>query len=138
MDRAVSCAALRARQRAAEFGRNARGSVAVESAIVVPAFLLFIFTLIETSVLCWTQVSLQFSVESAARCAAVNSTTCGSTSAVQTYAAGQMFGLSVPSSDFTVTQPSCGHKVVATYPFNFGLPFVYSKTINLAAQSCHP
>lgn len=134
MNCAVSCAG----RRAAIFRQDGRGSISVESAIVVPAFLLFIFTIIEASVLCWTQVSLQFSVESAARCAAVNSTTCGTSTAVKTYAAGQMFGLSVPSSDFTVTQPSCGHKVVATYPFNFGLPFVYSQTINLAAQSCHP
>lgn len=114
------------------------GSVSVESAVVLPVFLLFVFVIMEGAFLCWTQASLQFSVEAAARCAAVNSTQCGTTSNIQSYAATKVFGMSVPSSDFTVTTPSCGHDVAASYPFGLGLPFVYSQTITLTAESCHP
>ena len=114
------------------------GATAVENAIVLPVFFLFIFAVIEAGILCWTQTSLQFSVESAARCAAVNSTLCGTSTAVQTYAASQVWGLSVPSSDFNVSQPSCGHEVTISYPFSFIVPVVHPGTITLTAQSCHP
>jgi hypothetical protein len=49
----------------------------------------------------------------------VNPTICGSTSAVQNYAASQTFGITVSSSSFIVSQPSCGYQVSISYPFNF-------------------
>jgi hypothetical protein len=55
----------------------------------------------------------------AARCAAVNTTLCGTTSAIQTYAASQTYGITIASSTFTYTQRSCGYQVSASYVFSF-------------------
>jgi Flp pilus assembly protein TadG len=114
------------------------GTTAVETAIVLPAFLLLLLGLIECGILFWTQSSLQFAVEAAARCAVVNSTLCGNTSAIQSYAASQVTGLTVASSSFSVGQPSCGYLVSISYPFSFVDPNLFPWSIMLNAQSCHP
>jgi Flp pilus assembly protein TadG len=118
--------------------RAREGVAAVEMAILLPAFLTVLLGVIEFGRLFWTQTALQFAVEAAARCAAVNATTCGSSSATQTYAASQAFGLSIPSTDFTVSQPSCGNKVSIAYSFGFVVPKLFPWTVTLNAQSCHP
>jgi Flp pilus assembly protein TadG len=119
------------------------GATAVETAIVLPAFLLLLFAVIEGGLLFWTQSTLQFAVEAAARCEAlnwkvVNPTLCGSTSAVQSYAASQVLGITVASSSFNVSQPSCGYQVSISYPFTFIVSGLYPGTITLNAKSCHP
>jgi Flp pilus assembly protein TadG len=108
--------------------------------IVLPAFLLLLFAVIKGGILFWTQTTLQFAVEAAARCAVVNSTKCGSTSAIQSYAASQAadIGITGSSSSFNVSQPSCGHQVSISYPFSFIVTELFSGTITLNAQSCHP
>jgi hypothetical protein len=58
-----------------------------------------------------------------------------STSAIQTYAAQQSFGLNPPASDFTVSTPACGNQVSASYPFPFT---AYIGNLTLSAQACFP
>jgi Flp pilus assembly protein TadG len=117
------------------------GTTAVETAIVLPAFVLMLFAIIEGGLLFWTQSTLQFAVEAAARCAAlaaVNTAQCGSTSAIQSYAVTQATGITVSSTSFNVSQPSCGYQVSISYSYNFILTYLYAGTITLNAQSCHP
>jgi Flp pilus assembly protein TadG len=123
---------LRALRRACD------GTTAVETALVLPAFILMLFGVIEGGLIFWTQATLQAAVEAAARCAAVNTTQCGSTSAIQTYAAAQATGITVSSSSFSVTQPSCGYQVSISYSYSCILTLLYSGAITLNAQSCHP
>ena len=80
-------------------------------AIVLPVFLMLVFGIEEFGRLFWLQSSLQYAVEQAARCAAVNTTLCGSASAITAYAADSVFGASVPSTDFTSSAPACGHEI---------------------------
>jgi Flp pilus assembly protein TadG len=133
------------RKRLVGLAKACDGATAVETAIVLPAFLLLLFAIIEGGLLFWTQSSLQFAVEAAARCEAlnlnptvVNPTICGSTSAVQSYAASQTFGITVSSSSFIVSQPPCGYQVSISYPFSFIVSGLYPGTITLNAKSCHP
>ena len=114
------------------------GAAAVETAIVLPAFLLLLFAVVEAGLLFWTQTTLQFAVEAAARCATVNTTVCGSTSAIQSYAAAQAAGMTVSSASFNVSQPSCGNQVSISYTFSFIDTALFPGTITLNAQSCHP
>jgi Flp pilus assembly protein TadG len=126
------------RGRLAALAKACDGTTAVETAIVLPAYLLFLFAIIEGGLLFWTQTTLQSAVEAAARCAVVNTTQCGSTSAIQSYAAAQTPGMTISSSSFNVSQPSCGYQVSISYPFSFIVTELFSGTITLNAQSCHP
>ena len=120
------------------FGHACEASTAVESAMIFPVFFLLLFGIIEAGILFWTQSTLQFAVEAAARCAVVNSSVCNTTSAIQDYAVSQATGLTVSSSSFSVTSPSCGHQVSVSYPFSSLVPGLIPWTITLNATSCHP
>jgi Flp pilus assembly protein TadG len=118
------------------------GTAAVEIAILMPVFLVFLFGIVEFGRLMWTQAALQFAVEAAARCYAID-TNCTSASATQDYASQQVFGLTVASSAFDASNgagTSCGgYEVqVSDYPFSFIVPALFPWTITLNAQSCHP
>jgi Flp pilus assembly protein TadG len=143
LDAIMDCSAARliigTRGRLAALAKACDGTTAVETALVLPAFLLLLFAIIEAGFLFWTQTTLQSAVEAAARCAVVNSTLCGSTSAIQTYAASQAYGMTISSSSFSVSQPSCGYQVSISYSFNLIVTRLFSTSaITLTAKSCHP
>src|SRR5208282_5549257 len=113
--------------------RDTHGGPAVEFALLIPFLILLFLGIFEFGRAIWVQGIIDYAVEQAARCASINSTTCGSTSATRTYAAGQAAPLPNGSSScpsgatcpvFTATQPSSGtcsgeNEVTATYAFNF-------------------
>jgi Flp pilus assembly protein TadG len=120
------------------FIRDTRAATAVEFGLTAPAFFAGLMAAFEIALLLWTQLGLQHGAEMAARCASVNSAICGNTSATQSYAVSQAFGLSVPASTFSVATVGCGSQVTANYDFGiisgfFGLP-----KITLKAKSCFP
>lgn len=120
------------------FARDARGGSAVEFGLIAPAFLSALMGAIGCGLALWTQIGLQHAAEMAARCASVDAATCGSVSAIQTYAAQQAYGLSVPASAFTVSTPPCGNQVTASYAFaassgSLGLP-----SLTLMGSACFP
>lgn len=117
---------------------DARGATAVEFALTAPVFLAMLFGTVELGLLLWTQLGLQHATEMAARCASVNSSTCGSTANIQSFAAQQAYGLNPPPSTFTVSNPACGNQVTATYTFGFVTTHFGAPTIALNAQSCFP
>jgi Flp pilus assembly protein TadG len=130
--------------RPAGLAEACEGTTAVETAIVLPVFLLVFLAIVEGSLLLWTQSTLQFAVEAAARCAAVNMpqaapAACASASATESYAASETYGMTIPSSSFTFSQPSCGYQVSASYVYSFIVSEVYpTGTITLTATSCYP
>jgi Flp pilus assembly protein TadG len=107
-------------------------------ALVFPFLMLMIFGAIEAGWMLWTSSTLDFAVEEAARCGAVDSNNCGTTSNIQAVAASKAMGLSMAAGDFTVTTPACGKQVSATYVFNFLVPFGSNFTVSIPAQSCYP
>lgn len=118
--------------------RACDAAAAVEAALLLPVFLTFIFGICEFGRALWTQSALQYAVEAAARCGAVDTTTCGSTSQIQSYAASAVNGLTIPSADFNVTAPSCGTQVSISYAFTLAVPQLIPWSMTLTAQSCHP
>jgi Flp pilus assembly protein TadG len=117
-----------------------KGTAAVEFAFLLPVFLLMLLGIIEFGRLLWTQSSLQNAVEAAARYAAINYPTCGSTSQTTSYAASETFGQSIPASDFALTCATCGTQVTATLSFTPVVPALlpFLNNITLSAQSCYP
>jgi Flp pilus assembly protein TadG len=118
------------------FLRDNRATTAIEFGITAPAFFVVLFAIVECGFMLWTQFGLQHGVEMSARCASVNATLCGTPTAIQNYAAQQAFGLSLPSSTFSVSTPSCGNQVAASYAF----PMLtsYFGSVTLTARSCFP
>lgn len=133
--------------------RSCGGATAIEMAFLLPVFALFLLGIEEFGRALWTQTALQFAVEAAARCAAVNPFKCtapgGTTLNVPAYAASQAFGLSIPSSAFTYTADaicgvassstgSGGSQVQASYLFQAIVPQLVPVSVTLRAKSCHP
>jgi Flp pilus assembly protein TadG len=114
------------------------GASAVETAILLPTFLLFVFGVCEFGRALWTQTALQYAVEAGARCRALNIPGCTTNSSTQTYAAGQAFALQIPSSEFTVSSPSCGTQVSVSHAFDPIVPQLVPVSVTLTAKSCHP
>jgi Flp pilus assembly protein TadG len=115
---------------------DARGTVAIEFALTAIVFLLFLFAIVESGRAMWLQGALTYSVAEAARCASINPTLCGTPSEIQSYAASQA-GAGFDSSVFSVSTPSCGHQVSASYPLDLTIPTL-TISVTLTAQACYP
>ncbi len=146
------------------FSHSTAGSAAVEFALVALVFLLMLFGAIEYGRLLWTQNSIQYAVEQAARCAAMGltpgATSCTTAGTTQTFAAAQVRGYTVATTAFTVAYqctptPSAGCTacgvantkgvlVSVSVPFTPFLssspllPFESHLSITLTGQSCRP
>jgi Flp pilus assembly protein TadG len=120
-----------------------RGVSAVELALVLPIFFLFLFGIINVSLLLWTQASLFYAVQTAARCAAINSPDCGSPESVKNYAMNNYFGQSLGRSDlfaYSSLGSGCGHTVstVDGLTYDMTIPFYGAMPISLSATACFP
>lgn len=121
------------------FPLNAReGTTAVEFALVAPALFLILFGAVEFGRLLWTQAALHFAVEEAARCASVTPGVCGTSAQIAAYAANAVSPLSIASTAFTATTPSCGHQVSASFNYQFAVTGLFPFTPTLTAQACFP
>jgi Flp pilus assembly protein TadG len=118
--------------------RQTRGAAALEFALVLPALLLFLLGIMDVGRLVWTQATLDRAVEAAARCGAIDTSACGTATAVQSYAAGQAFGLTVASSAFVVIHATCGLKVSVSLPFTLVIPWIPTSELTLTASACYP
>lgn len=111
------------------------GNVAVEFALLLPAFVMVVVGTLYAGLVMYSAVGLHSAVEAGARCYSVNSGQCSSASATQTYAKNQYFGINSPT--FSASTPACGHQVSATVSvvLNAGIA---SWTIPLSATACFP
>jgi Flp pilus assembly protein TadG len=118
--------------------RGCAGTTAIEFALLAPVLFMMIIGLAEVALLMWTQVTLDQAASAAARCAAVDSVNCATTANIQAYGAGQAYGLTLPTSDFTVTTNACGRQVDIAYPYRFLTPLVVGGQITMTAHACSP
>ncbi len=126
-----------------------RGAATVEFAIIFPILLLLVLGLIEVGRAIWTQTTLDYAVQAAARCAAVSPNLCRD---VPSYAARKAFGLNFndPASVFVVSSGSCsvdangiptGAQVTASLPFDWLVPAFFPNPPfpeRLRARACFP
>lgn len=116
--------------------RCTRGTVALEFAIVFPILLLLTLGLIEFARIVWEQTTLDYAVQQAARCAAVDTIDCGTAAQVQQYLTTKTLGL--PVTNFSLTTPSCGTQVTAQLGFQFVVPRLLPYSQTLHASACFP
>lgn len=133
------------RRGAIRFLADRSGAYAVEFALVVPILLTLLFGSIEVARGIFVQGMLDYAVEQAARCASIDSTNCGSASAIASFASAQTSPLNIPATDFTATAPACGNLVSASYTFSFvgtfaliGGTAIFPSSITLTSSSCYP
>jgi Flp pilus assembly protein TadG len=117
---------------------DARGAVAIEYALLLPAFLLLTLGGMDAGRVMWTQITLDRAVQAAARCAVVDEDTCGNAADIRAYAAAQAWGMTVPVSAFTYESRACGAYVSATVDFGFVIPFISQRDVQLASSACYP
>ena len=122
-----------------------RGAAAIEFAIILPVLLLFLLGIMDIGRLLWTFTTLHRASDAAARCAAIQAPGCTTSSGTQSYAVAQAWGLTVPTSVFTVSTLACGTQVAASYIFTLVIPWFYvvppfgnPNSITLTATSCYP
>jgi len=118
--------------------RNNRGGAAVEFSLVALPVLLFIFGIMQTGWIVWIGNLLQSSVDAAARCGGVQSTTLpcyGGTTANMIQTANFVFG-PMSGATFTANGPSCasGAGLIGTYT----VTFIFVVDMTVTAKSCYP
>ena len=122
---------------AAQLLSDRSGAGAVEFALVLPAVLMVIVGGIHLCLVSYTLAGLHYATEAAARCASLDSTTCGTSAGVDTYAKTRFINASGQSASFALATDNCGFAVLGsvTYKLNLGL-----KTLDLPlqAKSCAP
>ena len=111
------------------------GATAVEFALVTPAFLALVLGGLSVCLVMYSSVNLQDAVEHGARCYSVDSGTCSSPSAAQTYAQGFYHGVGAPT--FTASTPACGHQVAATLTLQIAAVLT-NVSVPLTANACFP
>ena len=114
---------------------DTRGTSAIEFAIVGPVFLAMVIGGFYMCIMLFSLGSLQLASEAAARCWAVNSTTCSTGTSAQTYATNNYYGSGAPT--FTASNQTCGYQVVGTLTYSFAF---YYRTLDvpLSATACFP
>jgi Flp pilus assembly protein TadG len=118
--------------------RAESGAAIAEFALILPVLLLLLIGTGEFGRLIWTKSLLDHAVNETARCASVNTTTCGTTDGARSYAVLRSAPLAVTNAIFAVTTATCGSQVTATYPFTFAAPSLLSYSITLVSQACFP
>jgi hypothetical protein len=115
------------------------GSSAVELGFTLSVFMSMLFGIVNIAIVLWTLASLHYAAQTAARCAAVESTGCTSASLIQSYALSQYFGRPLAGiNPFVYTATGCGHTVTASYTYSMVIPLIGTYSLPLSATACAP
>lgn len=123
-------------QLARRLGACARGSVAVESAFILPVLLLALLGTMEVGRLALTQSALNFAVQEAGRCASLRKDLCGSSVATAEFAAGKVKVANVPAAAFSLSNEACGKHVRARFEHRLILYPIIQTNPTLTANYC--
>jgi Flp pilus assembly protein TadG len=124
------------RRLAGPLAKDDRGGAAVEFALIAGPLFMLLFMIMEISRAYWLQGALSYSVEQAARCASIDTTTCGTATQIKNFAANRS-GVGFSASVFTSTNAACGRLVTGSYPFTLSVPFL-ARDVTLTARACYP
>ena len=115
--------------------RDNNGVSSVEFAMILPVFVAFMFGVFNCGLMLWSQLGIEHGAVAAARCAAINPSSCPD---VPAYAAAHADGLNLPKSTFALATPACGKQVSASYGFQFVTLIFPQQTVTLTAVACYP
>ena len=101
--------------------------------ILVPLLLLLLGTF-DIGLVMLTEARINFAVEAAAKCGAINATMCTSPSQTAAYGASLATLPGLDASGFLIEMAACGIYVTATYPY----AGVVLPAMTLRAGACYP
>jgi Flp pilus assembly protein TadG len=112
------------------------GSASVETALVLPLFVILLVGIISTAQLAWAVNSLHHAVQEAARCSAVNAVTCGADAQTVAFAKDRYSGPDVDAT-YAVASSPCGQSVTVSGEFSLNLVLT-SVVVPIGANACFP
>ena len=112
------------------------GATAVEFGLVFPIVIMLMLGVVGFSMLGGALSGMHYAVEEAARCYAVNKTTCGTSAAAIDYAQTHYLGPDVDPI-FEATNTGCGFTVNGTATFQIELAVLHLN-VPLTASACYP
>jgi Flp pilus assembly protein TadG len=127
---------MRLRRTVGEWARHERGAAAVEYAFILPMFVMLVMGVISTAQLASAINGMHYAVAEAARCWAVNTTTCANTQATVTFAQSKYVGPEVHPT-FQAGSADCGRTVTVTGSYTLELA-VTEIAVPLSAAACFP
>jgi Flp pilus assembly protein TadG len=117
-------------------GRSQEGASAIEFALVLPVFIMFLMSGFYASFGAFTVSNMHYAVEAGARCAAVSKGECSSAASTDAYVRRNLVSIG-PVPSITVEDASCGKLVTGRVDYPVDLVF-HRMTFPLSAQACHP
>ncbi len=116
--------------------RDRSGASAVEFGLILPVFVMLVLGVINVSLLTNAVSSMNYAVQEAARCAAVNNVACPNEESITAFARSRYRGPQI-DPQFTSENSGCGRTVRATATFELNVAIhVYQVPIN--ATACYP
>jgi Flp pilus assembly protein TadG len=114
------------------------GVAAVETAFMLPPFIIMLYGVVKVSMLLWTMGSLHYAAEAAARYASINcSSSC--TPSPATYALDNYYGQTLDGTNpFSYSATGCGNTVTASYTYSLDIPLVGNYSVPLTTTACFP
>jgi Flp pilus assembly protein TadG len=121
------------------FFKNNRGAAAVEFALVALPVFMFIFGIMQTAWIVWAENLLHVSVDTAARCAAVNSSTppCNGNTLPDMKATAATVFTPVSGAKFLNNGP-CTADQGAGLSGQYDVSILFVVNLTLTADSCYP
>lgn len=119
------------------FLRDDAGATAVEFALVLPIFLMTVFSTIYLSLALGAFNGLQTVTAQAARCLSVDVSGSCTSANINTFAQNLYDGPTIQGLTFTTSQISCGNQVVGSGTFAL-FTGAGSVGITLSATACYP
>jgi Flp pilus assembly protein TadG len=116
--------------------RDEGAASATEFALVLPLFIGLTLGLINLCIALFAFVNLLAVTQAAARCAAIDTTNCSTSTAVNTWAQARYAGPGIGAT-FALTSQSCGKQVDSTGTFHL-VTVVYNPTLTISATACYP
>ncbi len=125
------------RARLADFLRDSSGATAAEFALVVPVFLILVFSTINMGLAMSAVNQVHYAAERSARCLATNVSGDCTTANIDTYAKGLYNGPGLTAFSFTPADEACGKRVTGTGGYEILTGFD-STAVTITATACYP
>ena len=117
--------------------RSDGGTTALEFSVLAPVLCLFLIGIVDCGYALYTKQALYHGAQFAARCGALQTTSCSTVNQIKAVAVANSLGTSPPSSTFSVSDATCGKLVTASYDYRPFAMITSTFTVTMTARGCY-